>query len=100
MMIAASHEFPSEQLPSPPNLEVVTVSMSLVPAIICCMVCVPSNATVEYHTELINYLQSLPSHVKYLVTLICLILIGPLLLEAQQVLPIFVGSYSNLTLNN
>ena len=62
-MIAVSHEFSSEQIPSPPNLEVVSVSISLVPAIICCMVHVPPNSTVEYHTELINYLQSLPSHV-------------------------------------
>ena len=31
MMIAISNEFPSKQLPSPPNLEVVTVSVSLVP---------------------------------------------------------------------
>ena len=62
VMIAVSHEFPNEQLPSPPNLEVVTVSTPLVPAIICCMVYVPPNARVEYHTELINYLQSLPSH--------------------------------------
>ena len=63
VMIAVGHEFPSEQIPSPPNLEVVTVSISLVPAIICCMVYIPPNSTVEYHTELINYLQSLPGHV-------------------------------------
>ena len=50
-MIVVSHEFPSEQLPSS---EVVTVSISLVPAIICCMVYVPPNATVEYHIELIK----------------------------------------------
>ena len=63
MMIAVSHEFLSEQIPSPPNLEVVTVSISLVLAIICCMVYVLPNSTVEYHTELINCLQSLPSYV-------------------------------------
>ena len=63
VMIAVSHEFPSKQIPSPPNLEVVTVSISLVLAIICCMVYIPPNSTVEYHTELINYLQSLPGHV-------------------------------------
>ena len=43
VMIAVSHEFSSEQIPSPPNLEVVSVSISLVPAIICCMVYVPPN---------------------------------------------------------
>ena len=59
-MITVSNELPSKQLPSPPNLEVVTVSISLVPAIVCCMVYVPPNATVEYHSKLINYLQSLP----------------------------------------
>ena len=63
VMIAVSHEFPSNQLPSPPNLEVVTVSISLVPTIVCCMVYAPLNATVEYHSELINYLQSLLTQV-------------------------------------
>ena len=61
VMTAVSHEFPNNQLPSPPNLEAVTVSISLVPAIVCCMVYAPPNATVEYHSEIISYLQSLPT---------------------------------------
>jgi len=63
VMIAVSNKLPSKQLPSPPNLEVVTVSISLMPAIVCCMVYVPPNATMEYHNELITYLESLPTQV-------------------------------------
>ena len=61
MMLAISNDFPSRQLSSPPNLEVVTVSVSLVPAVTCCMVYAPPNATVEYHTELTNYLATITS---------------------------------------
>ena len=46
---------------SPPNVEVVTVSVSLAPAITCCMVYAPPNATAEYYAELINYLETITS---------------------------------------
>ena len=49
VMLAVSHNFPSNQLPNPPNLEVVTVSVSL--AITCCMVYAPPSATAEYHMQ-------------------------------------------------
>ena len=39
MMLAISNDFPSRQLSSPINLEVITVSVSLVPAVTC--VCTP-----------------------------------------------------------
>jgi len=58
--LAISHEFPSKQLPSPPNLEVVTVSVSLVPVVTCCIYA-PPNTTVEYHTELNNHLATVTS---------------------------------------
>ena len=58
-MLAISNDFPSRQLSSPINLEVVTVFVSLVPAVTCCLVYAPLNATVEYHTELTNYLATI-----------------------------------------
>jgi len=61
VLLAISHEFPSKQLPSPPKLEVVTVSVSLVPVVTCCIVYAPPNATAEYHTELNNYLATVTS---------------------------------------
>lgn len=59
--LAISNNFPSKQLPSPPNLEIVTVSIFLDPAFTCRMVYAPPNATVEYHTELTNYLATITS---------------------------------------
>ena len=61
MMLAIRNNLPSRLLPSPPNLEVVTVSISLVPAVTCCMVYVPPNATAEYHNNLINYFSTITS---------------------------------------
>ena len=49
VMLAIRNNLPSRLLPSPPNLEVVTVSISLVPAVTCCMVYAPPNTTAEYH---------------------------------------------------
>jgi len=49
----------SYQLPSPPNLD----CFHLISTCSCCMVYAPPNATVEYHSELINYLQTLPTQV-------------------------------------
>jgi len=56
-----SNEFPSKQLSSPPSLEVITVSVSLLPVITCCVVYAPPNSTTEYHTELNNYFSTITS---------------------------------------
>ena len=63
VLLAVSDKFPSKQLSSPPGLEVITVSVSLVhvPVVTCCMVHAPPNATAEYHTELDNYLATITS---------------------------------------
>ena len=61
MLLAVSNEFPSKQLSSPPGLEVITVSVSLVPVVTCCIVYAPPNATTEYHTELNTYLATITS---------------------------------------
>ena len=46
----------SRELQSHPNLELITVSIYLTITFTCCMVYVPPNATIEYHTELVIYL--------------------------------------------
>ena len=61
VVVAVSDEFPSKQLSSSPSLEVITVSISLVSVVTCCMVYAPPNATIEYHTELNNYLATIIS---------------------------------------
>jgi len=60
-MLAITHDFPNKQLPSPTNLEVITVSVLLVPAVICCIVYAPPNATIKYHTNLTSYLATITS---------------------------------------
>ena len=59
-MLAVSNIFPSRQVLSPHNLEVVTVSIFLSnTGITCCMIYVPPNASAEYHSDLVNYLNTI-----------------------------------------
>ena len=61
VMLAIKNCLPSCELQSPPNLELITVSIYLNRTITCCMVYVPPNATAEYHAELVNYLATITS---------------------------------------
>jgi len=61
VLLVISHEFPCKQLSSPSGLEVITVSVSLAPVVTCCIVYALPNATIEYHTELNNYLATITS---------------------------------------
>ena len=88
VMLAIGNNFTNRLLPSPPNLEVITVSISLVPAVTCCMVYTPPNATAEYHDNLINYfttITSLPNRIFIIgdFNITCLTYIGLLSLDAQ-----------------
>ena len=57
IMLAVSNKLPSRQVPSPHNLEIVTVSISISTTdITCCMIYTPPNATTEYHRDLVKYL--------------------------------------------
>ena len=57
VMLAVSNKLPSRQVPSPHNLEIVTVSISISTTdITCCMIYTPPNATTEYHRDLVKYL--------------------------------------------
>ena len=60
-MLAIKNCLPSCELQSPPNLELITVSIYLNRTITCCMVYVPPNATTEYHAKLVNYLATITS---------------------------------------
>ena len=56
-MLAVSNKLPSRQVPSPHNIETVTVSISTSNTdITCCMIYTPPNATTEYHRDLVKYL--------------------------------------------
>ena len=60
VMLAVSNKLPSRQVLSPHNLEVVSVSIFLSNTdITCCMVYVPPNASAEYHSDLVNYLNTI-----------------------------------------
>ena len=60
VMLAVSNILPSRQVPSPHNLEVVTVSIFLSNTdITCCMIYIPPNASAEYHSNLVNYLNTI-----------------------------------------
>ena len=61
VMLAIKNCLPNCELQSPPNLELITVSIYLNRTITCCMVYVPPNATAEYHAELVNYLATITS---------------------------------------
>ena len=60
-MLAIKNCLSSCELQSPPNLELITVSIYLKTTITCCMVYVPPNATTEYHAELVSYLVNITS---------------------------------------
>ena len=60
-MLAIKNCLPSCERQSPPNLELITMSIYLNRIITCCMVYVPPNATTEYHAELVNYLATITS---------------------------------------
>ena len=60
-MLAIKNCLPSCELQSPPNLELITVSIYLNRTITCCMVYVPPNATAEYHAEFVNHLATITS---------------------------------------
>ena len=60
-MLAIENCLSSCELQSPPNLELITVSIYLKTIITCCMVYVPPNATTEYHAELVSYLANITS---------------------------------------
>ena len=60
VMLAVSSILPSRQVLSAHNLEVVAVSIFLSNTdITCCMIYVPPNASAEYHSDLINYLNTI-----------------------------------------
>ena len=59
-MLAISSALPSRQIPSPGNLEVVSVIISLSDIdVTFCMVYAPPNATATYHFDLSNYLTTI-----------------------------------------
>jgi len=60
VLLAISSDLPSRELPSSGNLEVVNVSVSFSDIdVTFYMVYAPPNATIEYHSDLSNYLTSL-----------------------------------------
>jgi len=60
VMLAISNTLPSKQVLSPPDLEVVSVSILLGNTeITCCAVYAPPNATSEYHRNLVDYLTTI-----------------------------------------
>ena len=61
VLLAIKNCLPSCELQSPPNLELITLSIYLNRTITCCMVYMPPNATTEYHAELVNYLATITS---------------------------------------
>ena len=61
VMLAIENCLSGCELQSPPNLELITVSIYLKTIITCCMVYIPPNATTEYHAELVSYLANITS---------------------------------------
>ena len=60
VMLAISNTLPSKRALSPPDLEVVSVSILLGNIeITCCAVYAPPNATSEYHRNLVDYLTTI-----------------------------------------
>ncbi len=59
VMVAMKNSIPCEQLPSPPELELVTIYLSLrIPTTLCTVYWPPNNSP-DYQTSLIDYLQGL-----------------------------------------
>ena len=59
VLLAIKDTIVSQQLPSPSNLELLLVCISLHHPITICLVYNPPNTSAQYRQELINYLQSL-----------------------------------------
>ena len=70
VLIAVNDNLPSILIPSPPNLEVVSISLCLpVIQISICTVYIPPNPDVAYFNQLIDFLLTLSSNCEFLIVI-------------------------------